>query len=195
MSDIVYQPSFLQPTIKKSVTFSIPHASDLRLKTIDYFSKSNFQLTSALTDKRIRFRRGSLLTNMVTFNPLKWKSEIEIDIQEQEVSVQLRINTFGQLPTPKEEALWDEFMKHYEAYLADSRLADHLSSNAASLKAVKKSNYRKLRWVLLGALFAGIPAGFLAVWTGIKIIAPLGAAVGGMYFLNKKNEAKKEERL
>lgn len=195
MPDIVYQPSFLQSTLKKSVTFIIPGASDLRLKTIDYFSKSNFRLTSALTDKKISFRRGSLLTNMVTVNPLKWKSEIQIDIQGQEVSVELRINTFGQQPSPKEEALWDDFIKQYEAYLTDGRLADHLSSNAASLKAVKKSNYRKLRWVLLGALFAGIPAGFLAAWTGIKIIAPLGASIGGMYYLNKKNEAEKEERL
>lgn len=193
MSAIVYQPSFLNSTIKKSVTFCIAGASDLRLKTIDYFSKSNFRQTSALTNKKISFRRGSLLSNMYTFNPLKWKSEIEITIQEQEVSVQLRINTFGQMRSPKEDALWDDFMKHYEAYLHDGRLADHLSSNAASMQAVKKSSYRKLLWVLFGVLIIGIPAAILALWTGIKIIAPLGASIGGMYFLNKKNEAERKQ--
>lgn len=193
MSDIVYQPSFLQSTLKKSVTFSIPGASDLRLKTIDYFSKSNFRQTSALTDKKISFRRGSLLTNMVTFNPLKWKSEIQIDIQGQEVSVELRINTFAQLSTPKEAALWDDFIKHYEAYLTDSRLEDHLSNNAASLKAVKKNNYRLMGWFLIGGMIAAIPATLLAIWTGVGALAPLGATLGGMYYLNKKNEEEKKK--
>lgn len=190
MPGIVYQPSFLQPTITKSVTFSVPGASDLRLKTIDYFSKSNFRQTSALTDQKIIFRRGSLLSNMYTFNPLKWKSEIQIDIQGQEVSVQVKINTFAQLPSLKEETLWDDFLQNYEAYLNDGRL-DYFSKNKASLKSVKKSSYRRAGWVLLGALVAGIPAVLLALWTGIDTIAPVGASMGAMYYLNKKNEQER----
>ncbi|MDP2187212.1 MAG: hypothetical protein Q8J69_00885 [Sphingobacteriaceae bacterium] len=191
MSTIIYQPK-LNATIHKSIRFSASSASDLRLKSIDYFTQSNFRMVSALADKQISFRRGSLLSNMYTFNPLKWKSEIQIDIQGQEVSVQVKINTFAQLPSVKEEALWDEFLQNFEAYVNDGRV-DHLSKNEASLKSVKKSSYRRLGWVLVGALVAGIPAVLLALWTGIDTIAPVGASMGAMYYLNKKNEQERKQ--
>jgi hypothetical protein len=189
MTTIIYQPK-LNATIHKSIRFSASNASDLRLKTIDYFTQSKFLLVSALTDKKIIFRRGSLLSNMYTFNPLKWKSEIQIDIQGQEVSVQVKINTFAQLPSLKEETLWDDFLKHYQEYLQDSRV-DYLSKNEVSLKSVKKSSYRRAGWVLVGALVAGIPAVLLALWTGIDTIGPVGASIGAVYYLNR-NQGKRK---
>ncbi len=189
MPNIVYQPSFLQPSITKSISFVLPQASDAHSKTIDYFTKSNFRMISAPTDKKMVFRRGSLLSNMFTFNPLKWKSVIEIEIQGQEVQLQLNVNTFGQAPTHKELALWDDFLTNIEAFMSHSNV-DYLQQNKAALKAVRKNNYRLLGWILVGVILAGIPATFLAIYTGIDSIAAIGSGIGALYFFNKKNTPK-----
>ncbi|WP_255037865.1 hypothetical protein [Lacihabitans soyangensis] len=47
---------------------------------------------------------------MGTFNPLKWKSEIYIEIIGQEVTAEFKINAAGQIPTQKEEVIWDNFI-------------------------------------------------------------------------------------
>ena len=92
--------------IKKTIDFIVSEPTDLREMTIEYFKKSGFKhIDNNLTDKKTTFERGSIASNMWTFNPLNWKSEIDVEINGQEVKANFNINTVGQIPTNKDELL------------------------------------------------------------------------------------------
>ena len=46
---------------------------DLRTASLDYFLSQGFKLTKD-TSNFLQFERGNIFQNMITFNPLKWKS-------------------------------------------------------------------------------------------------------------------------
>ncbi|TGE20016.1 hypothetical protein [Hymenobacter elongatus] len=124
--------------IRKKLEFTVSETIDLNEKTIEYFKKSNFKhIDSNPTDRKIRFERGSIASNMWTFNSLNWKSEIDIEINGQEVKANFNINAAGQIPTNKDEMLWETFIDNYQKYLRDSNF-DFLTENTKTLKTTKK---------------------------------------------------------
>lgn len=48
-------------------------------------------------------------------------------------------------------------------------------------------------WAILGAVVAGVPAGFIAYWTGIDSIASTGAVVGALGLMFYKINQDKEK--
>ena len=60
--------------ILNELEFTVLETDDLTEKTIEYFTKSGFKhIVTSSNDKIIKFERGSIASNMWTFNPLKWK--------------------------------------------------------------------------------------------------------------------------
>ena len=182
--------------IKKTIDFIVSEPTDLREMTIEYFKKSGFKhIDSNLTDKKITFERGSIASNMWTFNPLNWKSEIDIEINGQEVKANFNINTVGQIPTNKDELLWGTFIDNYQKYLRDANF-DFLTENSKTLKTTKSKNLKYLGWAALGVLIGGIPAGLITCGTGINTIVSIGAAGGAIALMTKKiNDEKKKNVL
>jgi hypothetical protein len=177
--------------INKKVKFNGSNDLDLTKRTIEYFKLSGFKHITT-NDKGIKFNRGSITSNMWTFNPLKWKSEINIDIAGKEVSADFNIITTGQIPSYKEEKLWDSFIENYERFLTIKSF-DFKVENNKRLRATKKNSLKYLGWAFLGGLIGGIPAGFIAYWTGINSIASIGAIVGAIGLLTKKINADKKK--
>jgi len=182
--------------IKKTIAFLVSEPTDLRELTIEYFKKSGFKHNDKnTTDRKIIFRRGSITSNMWTFNPLNWKSEIDIEINGHEVNANFNINAAGQIPTNNDELLWETFIDNYQKYLRDSNF-DFLTENSKTLKTTKNKNLKYLGWAALGGLIGGIPAGLIAYWTGINTVVSIGAAGGAIALLTKKiNDDKKKNAL
>jgi hypothetical protein len=173
-------------SIKRTFEFIISEPTDLRKMTIEYFEKSGFkQFDNQSTETKIKFGRGSIASNMWTLNPLNWKSEIDIEFNGQEVKANFNVNAVGQIPTNKDELLWDTFIDNYQKYLRDSNF-DFLTENSKTLNTTKSKNLKYLGWAIIGGLIGGIPAGLIAYWTGITIIVSFGAAGGAIALLTKK---------
>jgi hypothetical protein len=182
--------------IKKIIEFQVSEPTDLEKMTMEYFTKSGFKhKENSSTDKKIIFNRGSIASNMWTFNPMNWKSEIDVEINGQDVKANFNIDTTGQIPTNKDEVLWITFIENYKRYLLDSTF-DFLTENTRNLKNTKGKNLKYLGWAVLGGLIGGIPAGLIAYWTGINVIVSIGAVGGAIVFMTKKiNDDKKKNAL
>jgi hypothetical protein len=176
----------------KKIEFTVSDNSDLTKGTIEYFKQSDFKYIDNTTDEKLRFKRGSIALNMWTFNPLKWKSEIDIEISGQKIRANFIINATGQIATQDEQKLWDSFIVNYKTYLNDNKF-DFKTENKRTLSSTKKNSLKYVGWALLGALIGGIPAGLIAYWTGINSIISIGAASGAIGLLTKKiNDEKKK---
>jgi len=180
--------------IKKTIEFKASESTELREKTIEYFQKSGFKYVDNKTnDNRIVFERGSIASNMWTFNPLNWKSTIDIEIIGQDVKANFNINATGQITTNKEELLWETFIGNYQKYLLGSKF-DFLTENSKTLKTTKGKNLKYIGWAALGGLIGGLPAVLIAYWTGINTIASIGVTSGAIALLTKKiNDDKKKK--
>ncbi len=181
--------------IIKKLEFTVSEDFDLNEKTLEYFTKSGFkQIVSNSTEKKIRFERGSIASNMWTFNPLKWKSEIEIDINGKEFKAIFNINAAGQMPTTKDEELWETFIANYQKYVCESNF-DFLLENSENLKSTKSKNLKYVGWAVIGGLIGGTPSIFIAQLTGIDSIISIGAALGAVVFLMIKIDGDKKKRV
>jgi hypothetical protein len=180
--------------IKKKIKFTISDNYDLTERTIEYYKVSGFKRYDT-DDENLKFGRGSVASNVWTFNPLKWKSEIEIKIAGQEISADFNINATGQIPTRMEEELWDSFIDNYKNYLTDNKF-NFKAENARNLRSTKNNSLKYVGWALLGGLIGAVPSGVIAYLTGINLIVSIGAAGGAIGLLTKKiNDAKKKNAL
>ncbi len=76
--------------------------------------------------------------NMVAFDPLEWKSETKIQVQEGVLRANFEIDSSFQLITYEEEKLWDQFVLNYENTLQSTE--SFLEVNASKRNAVKNLN-------------------------------------------------------
>jgi hypothetical protein len=158
--------------------------------TKDYFLNQGFKLEHD-TGSRLTFSRGSTLSNMVTFNPLKWKSKIVIDFTATGLVALFDINTAGQVVTPKEEKLWDGFIENYKQTLNND--FDYSTANQILQKDTKRNSLKYVGYAAVGGLLAGIPAGFVAYWTGIDEIVGMAAAGGAIAMVTYQVEKEKKK--
>lgn len=159
--------------------------------TKEYFIGNGFGITSENSD-HLTFKRGSKLRNIITLNPLKWESTIEVSIVNNKVVAEFKISTFGQDITHKENALWDSFIDNYRRTIIDG--LDLKNENKRQLNNTLLYNLSYVKWAILGAIFAGVPSGIIAYYAGVESIAPLGAVIGAlglmMYKLDKEKLKK-----
>ena len=130
---------------------------------------------------------------MWTLNPLKWKSEIDIQINGKEVLANFTINAGGQIPTTKELQLWETFIANYQKYVCASNF-DFLKENSENLKSTQDKNLKYVGWAVIGGLIGGIPSILIAQLTGIDSIISIGAALGAVVFLMIKIDGDKKKR-
>jgi hypothetical protein len=128
--------------MKKQIIFRLDDRESFFKLTLDYFSEARFKKISQ-TENQISFKKGSTLLNMVTFNPLNWKSEIKVSLQSDTVVADFDINTAGQLTTRREEGLWDIFIESYK--LSVTEKLDHKTENHRQLKEVKRDSFKYLK--------------------------------------------------
>lgn len=162
----------------------------LKGETQNYFQKQGFKLVKS-DENSLQFKRGSVLNNMVTFNPLKWKSSINIKFEENIVKANFDINTIHQAVTLKEERLWQKFISNYQKTIETGKSL--ISENQLELKATKKSSWKYIGYAILGAIVFGIPSGIIAYLTGIESIVSIGAVSGALMFMMNKIEKERRE--
>ncbi len=145
--------------MKKEIIFNLQDIGSFSNLTKDYFFGSDFRMLSESKDQ-ICFTKGSLLNNMVTSNPLNWKSEVKITVRNDMVLANFEINTYGQLVTPKEENLWNLFIENYKESITNK--LNLVLANEKYLKEIKRDNLRYLKSALLGAVI---------FWGSIRILS------------------------
>jgi len=172
--------------LQRDLVCQIEASAELQQRFITYFEKMGFKIAEQKVEAgKWRFEKGSHWGNAFTFNPLKWKSAVEVEIQAEQLTARFFMNTIHQFPTEHDEHLWDVFVAHFEKYLHQPAF-DFKTANAQALKVAKRKNRKYLGWALLGGLLLGIPTGFLAHWLNMPIIASMGAAAGGLALMSKK---------
>ncbi len=177
--------------MKKKIEFETSLLEkDIMKSTKTYFLSQGFKLEQESIDKLI-FKKGSLLFNMITFNPLTWKSIITITFNPKTITGDFDIDTTGQTVTPKEEQLWENFIQNYKRFLLTN--LDYTTENKQHLRSTYKSNLNYIKPAIMGAVIVGIPAGILAYFTGINSLVSVGAAGGAISFVMNKIEKKKKK--
>ncbi len=177
--------------MKRQITFNLDNTDSFLDLTKKYFRGNGFKLASEATDE-LRFIKGSTLLNMVTFNPLNWKSEIKVILTNSLVDASFDINTVGQMVTPKEERLWDLFVENYKISVTEK--VDMTSANKNHIHETKTNNWTYAKHALIGAVVVGVPFGFLAYITELDMLASIGASIGAISFMaNKINKDKLKE--
>lgn len=166
--------------MEKRIKFSISDNLKVTEKTIEYFKKLGFNQLSTNEEKLI-FKRGSIALNMLTSNPFKWKSTVEIEIIGQEIMAEYKINTIGHIPTRKDEKRWDSFIANYKGFMTEKNY-DLKTENE---KLTKNSLTDYIGWTGIIGFLIGFSGRYIADLTGIYwIIIVLVAA--GLYVLLTK---------
>ena len=101
----------------------------------------------------LKFHRGSIFKNMWTFNPLKWKSEIFVEITGHEVQATFNINTFGQTVRDIEVDLWDSFINNFRLYLTKN--IDYETVNRNELRRTMSDSFKLLLLLAIRAIGRG----------------------------------------
>ena len=135
--------------LEKKIDFTVTNKIHLEESISEYFTQSGFNLKSQDNTKLI-FIRGSYFLNLWTFNPLKWKSNIEVSITDLEVKVTAIVQTIGQIVLAAEDKLWDEFLNNLKVYLTEN--IDFRENNRNQLKEVKKESIKFVGKIALGGL-------------------------------------------
>jgi len=161
----------------------------LKEETLNYFEGQGFQLVDNQVNC-LEFKRGSIIKNMITFNPLKWKSHIKIQFEEETVIAIFKIDTVYQIVTPEEHKLWNRFIENYQKTIETGKLLIH--ENQLDLENTKRTKWKYIGHAVLGSIIIGIPCGIISYYTGNEIIAITGAVAGGVIFM--MNKISKEER-
>lgn len=169
--------------------FSCSKAGTLQ-KVKEYFLSQGFQLYSS-SENSLVFKRGSILLNMVTFNPLKWNSTISVDITDSEIKALFDIDTSFQAVTLKEEQLWEKFINNFKESTKGN--LDYTSINKKLLKETKNNSWKYVQAAVIGGLAAGIPGGIIAYFTGAGSVVGIAAAGGAMSYMMHQIEQDKKK--
>ena len=160
---------------------------EISIQTKKYFQKQGFRLANE-NNNHLEFKKGSRMLNLVTMNPLKWKSHIIMILNHLDgqttINCNFQINTSGQIVLENEKEVWNKFIENYQAYICENR--DTIEQNQELVKQTKKAAFTYALWLVVGMIICGVPAIALALLTGIKQIAVPIALIGGfmiMYYI------------
>ena len=121
--------------MKRTLNFKFDYSKEVALQKVkEYFLSQGFKLHSNNEDQLV-FKRGSILLNMVTFNPLQWNSTITIEIADSVINSEFDINTDFQAVTLKEEQLWESFVSNFK-----ESIRGNLDYSSVNKKLIKETN-------------------------------------------------------
>ncbi|HEY1038064.1 MAG TPA: hypothetical protein VGF30_01590 [Bacteroidia bacterium] len=176
----------------KPIEFEITDPTQVVEKTIHFFTRSEFKLVEQ-NGNNLKFKKGSILRNGFTFDPLKWKSDLTVEITGNKIKAKLDIANTGQSMGNKEEEVLDSFFKSYKLYVNEG--LDFEKAHADAAQKIKKHGWNIVLWAVLGAVVIGVPAGIIAYLTGIKSILTTGAIFGAILGMLKVQAGKKPKDL
>ena len=178
--------------MRKHIQFEIGDAITALETTKRFFINQGFKPT-AQTESSISFAKGSKLQNVSSFNPLNWKSTIDITIVNNILVADFNIDTTGPIVTPKEEALWNSFIEKYKVSVMENVDVSH--DIKAELKQTQQNTWKYVGWAFVGGVVGIIPCALLARLTGFDFIAPMGAAGGAILFMmNRINKDRQRNQ-
>ncbi len=128
--------------------------STLRKRVTNYFLAQKFVL-SKNKNNMLEFKRGNKLLNMVTFNPLQWKSVSKINFNGDEIVANFSIDTSFQQVMSKEKALWETYIGNLQTAIVtgDSVIDDNHKKRKETMYA---------SWKFIGKnIFIGIAVGLI----------------------------------
>lgn len=142
----------------------------------EYLAEYGFKLLKE-TEDHLMFKRGSSLRNLFTFNPLKWKTEVNIKISSSFLDCDFSVSTIGQVPTKSEERTWEVFSDNLEKFLIDPSFG-FKQENQIQLRKAKTGNWTYLKEAILVGVLVAIPLTIIGEFLGVNDLAPAVAAVG-----------------
>lgn len=168
-------------SISKSIIFQVNEESRVVERAITYFNDFGFKCTKR-SDQLISFSKGSILKNLLAFNPLEWKSNIDLEVNDKEVRIDLKINTFGQIVLKEEEVLWDLFIDNFKLFIIDGKEYNKIKIINEKIRDVKKESYNFLEGWIIGGTTSVMSYKFNKKWKWtVKLISPILAIY--MYYL------------
>lgn len=114
--------------------------------TKDYFKNQGFDIYEEQKNS-ITFKRGSKFLNSVTFNPLKWKSQITVLFETTQIIARFDIDTENQLVTAKEKQLWITFIENFKKTIESGN--SFISENNNNVSSTIKHSW-KIVLIILG---------------------------------------------
>lgn len=172
----------------KRIQYSLKESDRDPLRLIEsYFTEQGFNLEEKMKNG-LWFTRGSILLNMFTFNPLKWKSKVQVEIKEQTVSVVVDIDTTFQAVLSSEEGVWDSFLENLGQSL-DSGVVP-IQENKKVLNEGKRQSFRVVGYMVAGAIIAGTLGGFITFVIGLEsdVLIRWGAIGGAIAAIAYKGD-------
>lgn len=130
----------------------------------EFFNHLNFSRIH-VTSTSLSINNGSKLSNPFTHNPLKWNSNIEIELKRENdlttINIDIEVNTSGQIPIQHELDTWNLLREKLNDSIINLK-PEYIEVKESSIKANKKSN------VMMIILFAGLISSLLlGATTGI----------------------------
>lgn len=180
--------------MKYSIDFQLVGlVSKCKEESLLYFQEHGFVLSKE-TNNSLQFERGSLWKNMVTFNPLEWKSLILIHITNNRVQADFVIDSTFQLVTAPEVQVWENFVTNYQQTLTTS--LSLIAENQEQLTATQQSYQQYILPSIGGGLSFGILG--VLVWhvTGYVsslLVAPLTGMLFFIYLKIGQEEKQQKE--
>lgn len=137
-------------------------------RTGSFFTLSGYEQTSG--SGSLEFNRGSMLGSFTSFNPLKWKCQVEVRISpglntEIYVRYNIRSDPFEKSIT---HILWDEELARLQSYISSGDFA--VVDPDVNTKRIKNYVFRLIGLPagLFLAAVLGVVAGILAGTSGIS---------------------------
>lgn len=111
----------------------------------EYFRNQGFDISEEQNNS-ITFKRGSKFLNSITFNPLKWKSEITVLYETTQIIARFDIDTVNQLVTAKEEQLWITFIENFKNTIESGN--SFISENNKNVSSTIKHSWKLVLKIL-----------------------------------------------
>lgn len=162
--------------------------------TKEYFIKQGFRLVEE-SNNQIVFRKGGIFRNLIAMSPLNWKSIATISFHSHSINSYFIINTFGQIVTPNEEKIWDNFISNYKQSLIDHK--NYHTQNHQQIMKAQKNNLKLILWAVVIGILVGIPSGIIGYYFGLslKVSAIIASAIAIiLIFIKINRDISKESK-
>ena len=159
-----------------TLEFQVENSSDLKKKILHYFRFYNFNLIHQ-SSQRIEFKKKTSLLDSWIFNPLKWKSEIVIQLTEtNKILIDYSIDTNGQFSHHSYQRFCASFLQNLVLYINHNTNFEEANNN---LQILARKNILSTVLKTVSGGLAGLILGFLLTkLTDVKMLTLAGLVIG-----------------
>ena len=141
--------------MEKQIQIFVSNTNQLKERVISFFGNYGFKLLHEKNDI-LKFTQKSTLLDAWKQNPLKWGSEIVVNIERKTVFANFLVETDAQMNTIEEENVWLTFIENFENYLINGKINNEKLNLTISTNIKNRINY--FGWAFLGAIAGGLLA-------------------------------------